>query len=185
MFWWLALPERVSLGRQQGTGWRMKGELREVLEGFVEMWITALERKKSAKAGIPHCGNATGPSLALLHPGHKEGISSFIYSISCHVDPKMASIPTPKLPCPPLWLAIPILSLKKQTLNGRIVFSLLLFSLRWGGVESLRLVTWELAKKSPQSVDLCFCLRVVSVGVGTEANWKGARTAWWKNRDKC
>lgn len=25
VFWWLALPKRVSLGRQRGTGWRVKG----------------------------------------------------------------------------------------------------------------------------------------------------------------
>ena len=34
VFWWLALPKRVSLGRQQGTGWMGEGELGEFLEGL-------------------------------------------------------------------------------------------------------------------------------------------------------
>lgn len=130
VFWWLALPKRVSLGRQRGTGWRLKGSW----GSFWRVWERCelqLQRESSLLrfAGVPHCGNATGHSLAPLHSGHKEGISSFIYSISCHVDPKMAPIPSPKLPCPPLWLATPILFPKRETLNGCIVFSLLLFSL--------------------------------------------------------
>lgn len=44
VFWWSALPKRVSLGRQRETGWRVKGEPREFLEGLGEMWITASER---------------------------------------------------------------------------------------------------------------------------------------------
>lgn len=59
-----------------------------------------LQRERSLLrfAGVPHCCNATGLSLALLHSGHKEGISSFIYSISCHVDPKMAPFPLQNCP---------------------------------------------------------------------------------------
>lgn len=72
-------------------------------------------REKTAKAGLRHCGNTTGHSLARLHSGHKEGISSFIYAISCHVDPEMAPVPSSEPPCLSLWLAIPVLSPKRQT----------------------------------------------------------------------
>lgn len=101
VFWWLALPERVSLGRQRGTGWRVMGSwgsFWRVGEGC-ELRLLR-ERSLQRFAGVPHCGNATGLSLALLHSGYKEGISSFIYSISCHVDPKMAPFPLQNCPVP-------------------------------------------------------------------------------------
>lgn len=105
VFWQLGLPKRVSLGRQLETGWWVKEEWWEFVfflgrGGWGEMWITASGRKRSLPwfAGVPHCGNATGLSRAPLVSGYKEGISSVIYWISCHVGPKMA--PSPLLNCP-------------------------------------------------------------------------------------
>lgn len=92
------------------------GELRELLEGWGGMWITASERKKSAKV-------CWGPSLWQRH-GPFSGSAAlrlqrgdfFIYLFNfmpCR--PQNGPIPSPKLPCPCLWLATPILSPKRET----------------------------------------------------------------------
>lgn len=118
VIWWPALPKRVSLSL-------VAGEWREFLEGWGEMWITASERKKSAKVCWGrslwhHHGSFSGSTALRLQRG-----DFFIYLFNfmpCR--PQNGPI---ACPVPPLWLAIPILSPK--TLNGDIVFSLLLFSL--------------------------------------------------------
>lgn len=79
-------------------GW---GGADESFGGFQEMWITTLERKKSAKVCWgTSLWSCQVPFSFLLHWGQKEGISSFIYSIPCHVDPEMASFPLPNCPVP-------------------------------------------------------------------------------------
>lgn len=117
----LAIGSAKKSSREREGG----GSRGSFLEGKGEMWITASERKQSAK--VPHCGNPTDLSLAPLHSGHKEGISSFIYSISCHV---------------PLFGQSPPFSPQKRPLMNALFFKLL-FSLGWEGVESLALVNWE------------------------------------------
>lgn len=122
VFWWLALPERVSLGRQRGAGCRLKGSGgRDVNYGFGE--------KEAAKV-------CWGPSL-WHHHGPFSGSTAlrpqrgdfFIYLFNfmpCR--PQNGPIPSPKMPRPPLCGWLPQSSPPK-TLNGDIVFSLLLFSL--------------------------------------------------------
>lgn len=101
VFWWLALPKRVSLGGQRGTGCRVKGN-RGGFWRVGERCELRLQRERSLLrfAGVPHCGITMGLSLPPLRSGYKEGISSFIYSISCHVEPKMASFPLQNRPGP-------------------------------------------------------------------------------------
>lgn len=72
-----------------------EGGAEEVFGKVGERCELQLQRETSLLwfAGVPHCGSATGLSLALLHSGDKEGISSFIYSIGCHIDPQMAPFP--------------------------------------------------------------------------------------------
>lgn len=136
-------------------------------------------------AGVPHCCIATGLSLAPLHSLHKEGISSFIYSISCHVDPKMAPSPLQNCPVSPLWLPAPILSPPK-CLMETLFLACCCFLL---DEEGWRVWAWwpeNLHRKVLNLWDLPFCVRVVLVGVGTGEKWKGAlRTSLKKTFDDC
>lgn len=96
---------------------------RECLESWGEMWITAPERKKSAKVCWGrslwhHHGSFSGSTALRLQRG-----DFFIY-LSDFMPCRPQNGPNP-CPVPPLWLAVPILFPK--TLNGDIVFSLLLF----------------------------------------------------------
>lgn len=112
-----------------------------------------------------------GFSLALLRSSYKEGISSIIYSISCHVGPKMASFLLQNCPVLSLWLVIQILFLKEELLNGSLFWACCFL---WFGkgrafeTDDLRTCIENLG-----SVSLWSSLRVVSEGVGTAANWKG------------
>lgn len=98
----------VTGSAKKGFSWKTvrgcsegEGELRECFGGTERCeLLRQRERSLLRFAGVPHCGSSTGHSLAPLHSDHKEGISSFIYSISCHVDPKMAPVPSPKLHWP-------------------------------------------------------------------------------------
>lgn len=79
--------KRDSPGRRGEAGWCVEGGARLVLKGWEPELQPEGERGPLGFAGLPHCGGAAGLSLALPHSGYKEGISSSIYSISCHADP--------------------------------------------------------------------------------------------------
>lgn len=120
---------------KEGFSWRTArdwlqsaGERRGFLEGWGEMWITASERKKSTEVCWgPSLWHHHGPFSASTALRLQRG-DFFIYLFNfmpCRAQNGL--IPSPKPPRPLLWLANPVLS--PETLNGDIVFSLVLFSL--------------------------------------------------------
>lgn len=86
------------------------------------MGIRASERGQLKLYWGPSLWHHHGPfsGSAALRP--QRGYFSFIYSISCHVDPYVAPVPLPNCP---VFMAATILATK--TLHGDIVASLLLF----------------------------------------------------------
>lgn len=100
---------------REGFSWKTvrdwlqsEGERREFLEGWGEMWITASERKKSAKV-------CWGPSLwqhhgpfsgsAALRPQREDFFICLFNFMPCR--PQNGPIPSPKLPCPPFVVGYP------------------------------------------------------------------------------
>lgn len=112
---------RFSLWRWQGTSHKEWGRT-ERLQGWGEMWIRASERGQLKPYWGPSLWHHHGPfsGSAALRP--QRGYFSFIYSISCHVDPSVAPVPLPN--CPVFMAAT---TLATKTLHGDIVASLLLF----------------------------------------------------------
>lgn len=77
---------RFTLRRWQGTGYRERGRT-ERLQGWREMWIKGFREREGSLLKF-----YWGPSLRHHHgpfsgPAAQRGYFSFIYSISCHVDP--------------------------------------------------------------------------------------------------
>lgn len=112
---WLC-QKKVSLGRQQGTGWRVKGELL----GFWRVGERCKlrlqrERRLLRFAGVPHCGNAMGHSLALLRFGHKEGFLHLFIQFHAVSTPKWAHSPS-KTALSPFMVSLPNPLSKKRDL---------------------------------------------------------------------
>lgn len=74
VFWWLALPKRVSLGRQQGTGWTMKG----IFGGFRRDVNYSFGEKEVCQGWDPSLWQRHGPFSGSAALGPQRG-DFFIY----------------------------------------------------------------------------------------------------------
>lgn len=119
---------RFPLSRWWGAGSRERGRT-ERLQGWREMWMEGFREREASLLKFhwgPSLRQHHGPfsGSAALRP--QRGYFSFIYSISCHVDPKAAPV---SLPNCPVFLAAPNPLLQKNTSQRQCCESVVVFLL--------------------------------------------------------
>lgn len=101
VFWWLALPERVSLGRQRRTGRRLKGS------GGRDVNYSFREKEAAKVCWGPSLWHHRGPfsGSTALRP-QRGDFSIYLFNfMPCR--PQNGPIPSPKMPRPPFVVGYP------------------------------------------------------------------------------